>query len=143
MPTVLAPAIKLATSGILTKATTNAYFAPVALDLMTETSPDGQPLAVSAYPHRISGIYIHVHNIAGGCNALTLKISPDAAGDECLLPDTSASISFGYTTATRGGVVYKVEIDAFLNTDTVYWTVKTNAGTCDIKEVRFIYEHAV
>jgi len=143
MPTTLAPAIKLATTGTITKATTSAYFNPVALDLATETSPDNQPLTVTAYPHRISGIYIHVHNIAGGCTSLTLKVSPDSAGDECLVPDTSASLSFGLTTPSRGGAVWKVEIDAFLNSDLIYWSVKTNAGTCDIKEVRFVYEHAV
>jgi hypothetical protein len=143
MPTTLAPAIKLATTGTITKATTTSYFSPVALDLATEVSPDNQPLTVTAYPHRISGVYIHVHNIAGGCNTLTLKISPDSAGDECLLPDTAATISFGLTNVARGGAVWKVEIDAFLNTDIIYWSVKTNAGTCDIKEVRFVYEHAV
>ena len=54
-----------------------------------------------------------------------------------------SDILVGLTTPSRGGAVWKVELDAFLNSDLIHWSVKTNAGTCDIKEVRFVYEHAV
>ena len=131
--------IKQADTGTITQALTTAFHAPVALDLVTETSPDGKPLTVTAYPHHISAVYIHVHAIAGGCSKLTLRISPDATGDEILVPDTQATIATGYTTAARGGVVYKVDVDAFLDTDTVYWTVKTDAGTANLKDLKITY----
>lgn len=131
--------IKQADTGTITQALTTAFHAPVALDLVTETSPDGLPLSVTAYPHHISAVYIHVHAIAGGCSKLTLRISPDATGDEILVPDTQATIATGYTTPTRGGVVYKVDVDAFLDSDTVYWTVKTDAGTANLKDLKITY----
>jgi hypothetical protein len=131
--------IKQANTGIITQALTTAFHAPVALDLVTETSPDNKALSVTAYPFHISAVYVHVHAIAGGCTKLTLRISPDSAGEEMLVPDTQATLSTGYTTATRGGVVYKVDVDAFLNTDTVYWTVKTDAGTANLKELKITY----
>lgn len=141
MPTVNMN-IEIADTGIITQALTTAFHAPVPLDLMTETSPNGLPLTVTAYPHKISAVYIHVHAIAGGCTALTLRISPDSTGDEILVPDTKATIATGYTTPTRGGVVYKVDVDAFLSSDTVYWTVKTDAGTATLKSLKITYEHA-
>jgi hypothetical protein len=55
------------------------------------------------------------------------------------VPDTTATLSTGYTTATRGGVVYKVDLDAFLDSDTVYWTVKTNAGTANLKDLKITF----
>lgn len=142
MPTALGTNIKLADTGVLSQALTTAFHAPIALDLMTDTTPDGQPIAVTAYPHKISALYIHVHAIAGGCTALTVRISPDSTGDEILVPDTKATIATGYTTATRGGVVFKVDVDAFLGSDTVYWTVKTDAGTATLKYLKITYEHA-
>lgn len=131
--------IKQADTGTITQNLTTAFHAPVALDLVTETSPDGKPLSVTAYPHHISAVYIHVHAIAAGATKLTLRISPDANGDEILVPDTQATIATGYTTVTRGGVVYKVDVDAFLDTDTVYWTVKTDAGTATLKDLKITY----
>ena len=141
MPTVNMN-IEQADTGIITQALTTSFHAPVPLDLVTETSPNGLPLTVTAYPHKISAVYIHVHAIAGGCTALTLRISPDSTGDEILVPDTKATIATGYTTPTRGGVVYKVDVDAFLSSDTVYWTVKTDAGTATLKSLKITYEHA-
>lgn len=143
MPTALGQAIKVGTTGTITQAVTSAFHAPVALDLVTETSPDNQPLSVTAYPLRVSAVYIQVDTIAGGCTSLTVRVSPDAAADQILIPDTSATIAIGYTTATKGGVVYKVEVDSYLSTDTVYWTVKSNAGTCNVKSLSITYERPV
>jgi len=131
--------IKQADTGTITQALTTAFHAPVALDLATELSPDGKPLTVTAYPFHISAVYIHVHAIAAGATSLVLRISPDSTGDEMLVPDTTATLSTGYTTATRGGVVYKVDVDAFLDTDQVYWTVKTNAGTATVKDLKITF----
>lgn len=143
MPTAIGPAIKVGTTGIITQAATTAFHAPVALDLATDLTPDGLPISVTAYPLRVSAIYIQVDTIAGGATSLTVRVSPDSTADQILIPDTSATIATGYTTATKGGVVYKVEVDSFLFSDTVYWTVKTNAGTCNVKSLSITYERAV
>lgn len=131
--------IKQADTGEITQPLTTAFHAPVSLKISTEVSPDGKPLTVTAYPFHISGVYIHVHAIAAGATTLTLRISPDSTGDECIVPDTTATIAVGYTTAARGGVVYKVDLDAFLDSDTVYWTVKTNAGTANLKDLKITF----
>jgi hypothetical protein len=131
--------IKQADTGTITQNLTTAFHAPVAIDLATETSPDGKSLGVTAYPFHISAVYIHVHAIAGGCTKLSLRISPDSTGDEMFVPDTQATLSTGYTNATRGGVVYKVDVDGFLDTDTLYWTLKTDAGTCTVKDLKITF----
>jgi hypothetical protein len=131
--------IKQADTGTITQALTTNFHAPVALDLVTETSPDNKALGVTAYPFHLSAVYIHVHAIAASATQLILRISPDSTGDEMLVPDTTATLSTGYTTATRGGVVYKIDVDAFLDTDTVYWTVKTNTGTATLKDLKITY----
>jgi len=131
--------IKQADTGTITQALTTSFHAPVAIDLAPEISPDGKPLTVTAYPFHISAVYIHVHTIAAGCTKLTLRISPDATGDEMLVPDTQATIATGYTNAARGGVVYKVDVDSFLDTDTLYWTVKTDAGTATVKDLKITF----
>jgi hypothetical protein len=131
--------IKQADTGTITQALTTAFHAPVAIDLAPELSPNGLPLTVTAYPFHISAVYIHVHAIAAGATKLTLRISPDATGDEMFVPDTQATLSTGYTNATRGGVVFKVDVDGFLDTDTLYWTVKTDAGTATLKDLKITF----
>jgi hypothetical protein len=131
--------IKQADTGTITQAVTTAFHAPVALKIATEVSPDNKPLGVTSYPLHISGVYIHVHAIAASATQLILRISPDATGDEAIVPDSTATIAVGYTTATQGGVVYKVDLDAFLDSDTVYWTVKTNVGSCTVKDLKITF----
>lgn len=134
MPNV-SPSIRQATSGTVTQALTTAFHAPVALTVASSNDNSQIPNGL-----HVSAIYIHVHAIAGGCTALTVRLSPDATGDEMLVPDTKASLAFGYTNPTRGGVVYKVDVDAFLEAAQIYWTVKTDAGTATLKEITVTYE---
>lgn len=134
------PTIKSATTGTITQAATNVFHAPLSIDLSPDLSPDGLPITVTNYLFRFSAIYIHVHAIAGGCTSLTLRMSPDVTCDEIIVPETSSTISNGYTNIARGGVVFKVDVDAYLPSDLIYFTIKTNAGTCSIKEVRATYE---
>jgi len=134
------PNIKTATTGTITQAATNVFHVPLSIDLASEVSPDGLPITVTNYLFRFSAIYVHVHTIAGGCTSLTVRMSPDVTADEIIVPDTSSTISNGYTNIARGGVVFKVDVDAFLPSDLIYFTIKTNAGTCNIKEVRVTYE---
>lgn len=134
MPNV-SPSIRQATTGTITQALTTAFHAPVALVIPNKNDNSQTPNGI-----HLSAIYIHIHAAAGGCSKLTLRISPDATGDEILVPDTQASIAFGYTNVARGGVVYKVDVDAFLESSTIYWTIKTDAGTATAKDITITYE---
>lgn len=84
-------------------------------------------------------INLHVHAIAGGCTQLIVRVTSDAAGNESIVPDTTATIAVGIGTATTGSVAFSAGVGMTnLNptqTDTtVYVWVKTNAGTCNLKE---------
>lgn len=84
-------------------------------------------------------VNLHVNTIAGGCTKLTVRITRDSAGNESIVPDTEATIATGIGTATTGSVVFAAGVGmSNLNptqTDTiVYVWVKTDAGTCNLKE---------
>jgi len=131
--------IKQADTGTITRTLTTAFHTPVAIDLAPEVSPDNKPLTVTQYPFHISAVYIHVDTIAAGATSLVLRISPDPTGDQMFVPDTTATISTGFTTATKGGVVYKVDVDGFLSSDQLYWTVKTDVGTATLRSLKITF----
>lgn len=84
-------------------------------------------------------VNLHVHAIAGGCTKLTVRVTSDATGNESIVPDTEATIATGIGTATTGSVVFSAGVGmSNLNpaqTDAlVYVWVKTDAGTCNLKE---------
>jgi hypothetical protein len=135
--------IQSVTTGTITQAVTATFHTPLSLDLSIETSPDGLPITVTNYKARLSAIYIHVHTIAAGATTLTLRVCPDATCDEAIVPDTTATIATGYTNVARGAVVFKVEADIALLSDTVYFTMKTNVGTCNLKELKITYERGI
>ena len=88
-------------------------------------------------------VNIHVHAIAGGCAKLTVRVTSDSAGNESILPDTSATISTGVGAATTGSVAFSAGVGMTnLNptqTDTtVYVWVRTDAGTANLKEVTLV-----
>ena len=66
---------------------------------------------------------------------LTMRVTIDSGGDECILPDTQATISTGVTTAGDGMVGYSVNLP-WLTTasaaETWYLIVKTDAGTVTV-----------
>lgn len=137
------PTIQVAGTGTITQAVTTAFHVPLAIDLSTALSPDGLPITVTNYNFRFSAIYIHVHTIAAGATTLTLRVCPDQTCDEAIVPDTVATIATGYTNAARGAVVFKVEVDSALLSDTIWFTMKTNAGTCNLKELKITFERAI
>jgi hypothetical protein len=86
----------------------------------------------------LESLNITVDTIAAGATSLTLRVTSDVGGDECIIPDTTATISTGISTATDGTVAFSSGI-AFTNINTanqadaiVYVWVKTNAGTCNL-----------
>ena len=87
----------------------------------------------------LDSVNIHVHAIAAGATKLTVRVTSDAAGNESILPDTEATIALGIGAATTGSVAFSAGVGMTnLNptqTDTtVYVWVKTDAGTCNLKE---------
>jgi hypothetical protein len=89
-------------------------------------------------------INLHVHAIAGGCAKLTVRLCSDAAGNESILPDTEATIATGVGTATTGSVAFSVGVGVSninpTQTDSlVYVFVRTDAGTCNLKESTLVW----
>ena len=84
-------------------------------------------------------VNLHVHSIAGGATKLTVRVTSDAAGNESILPDATATLATGLGTATTGSVAFSAGVGMTnLNptqTDTtVYVWAKTDSGTCNLKE---------
>jgi hypothetical protein len=141
----VAPEVWPVSTGTITTVLTTAFVTPIAINILNNSfqpAPGTKAPDVGRFGVKISAIYIHVHAIAAGATSLIIRVSPDATADEILVPDTTATISTGFTTAARGGVVFKVDVDAYLETPTIYVTVKTNAGTANLKYVNVILEKA-
>lgn len=142
---VITPQVYPVSTGTLTTALTTSFVTPIGINVLNNPlqPQPGTKLPVGGkFGVKISGIYIHVHALAGtpAPTSLIVRVSPDATGDEMLVPDTTATISTGFTNATRGGVVYKVDVDAFLLSETIFVTVKTNQGTATLKNVTITLE---
>lgn len=142
---VTSPRVWPVSTGTLSTALTTVFVAPIAINILNNGAQAAPGITIptdAKYGVRISAIYIHVDTIGVGCTTLTVRVSPDATADEILVPDTTATIATGFTTATKGGVVYKVEADAWLQTSSIFVTVRTNASTATLKYVNVILEKA-
>lgn len=120
---------------------TNAYVAGAQRHQINFWEADDS-IKTSASPvrARISAIYVQVDTIAAGATQLTIRVTQDAAGDIIIVPDTTATLSTGITTGTDGGIVLKVDVD-YKHTDSIAWMhFKTNAGTCNVRVVDFVWE---
>lgn len=142
---VTSPQVYAVSTPTLATALTTAFVTPIGINILNNTlqPQPGTSLPVGGrFGVKISGIYIHVWALAGAPapTSLIVRVSPDATADEMLVPDTTATISTGFTNATRGGVVYKVDVDAFLLSENIYVTVKTNSGTATLKNVTLTLE---
>lgn len=79
--------------------------------------------------------------------SITFRLTADAAGDVVLLPDTTATLSTGVTTATVGAVTYSAAGVALSNiysssqvrNGIVYLWAKTDAGTATMTETTIIW----
>jgi hypothetical protein len=101
---------------------------------------DGTKTAASPVRARLSAIYVQVDTIAVGCTSLTVRATSDAAGQLIIVPDTTATISTGITTATAGGVVLKIDVDYKASDSNFYVHFKTNAATCNVKVLEVAWE---
>lgn len=89
---------------------------------------------------RLSALFVHVNTIAAGCNALTVRLTRDAAGNQPWIGDTTATISTGITTATQGAVTVKLDVNYVNNDGILYAHFRTNAGTCTVDQVELTWE---
>lgn len=83
-------------------------------------------------------LVVQVSNISSA-TTLTVRVCRDAAGDEMVVPDVTATISTGITTATDGSIA--VSVDApyvnHTNADDLYVFFKTDAGTVTVDSTNF------
>jgi len=94
---------------------------------------------------KLGALYIHVDTIAGAPTGITVRLTRDAAGDNAVIGDTTATLSLGVTTATAGYVTYKLDVPYFHTASDVadgvlYLFFKTNvaASTCNVKRIDFV-----
>ena len=119
---------------------TSAYVAGsqrAEVDLWSD-SPGQQ--SYSAAHGRLSALYIQVSTIAAGASSITCRITRDAAGDQILVGDTTATISTGITTATAGAVTIRMNIDYKHTANDLWVHMRTNAGTCTVTRVELFWE---
>lgn len=80
---------------------------------------------------------VEMDTIAAGASSVTFYLSRDAAGDIPITGAQTASVVFGFTTATKGSAIAYLNIDyhflqlAAETLGAVYAVIKTNAGTCN------------
>ena len=68
-----------------------------------------------------------------------MRVSRDSNGDEMIVPDVTATISTGVTTAADGSVAIDIDVPYAEpnNTDSMYVLVKTDTGTVTLSESTF------
>tara|TARA_R100000656_G_scaffold14200_1_gene14211 strand:+ start:568 stop:993 length:426 start_codon:yes stop_codon:yes gene_type:complete len=77
---------------------------------------------------------------------ITMRVTIDSGGDECIFPDTQATISTGVTTAGDGMVGYSISVPWLATAaaaETWYLMTKTDAGTVTVASADlYSYEQA-
>lgn len=139
------PKISKLDTGAITQNLTNVYYGPRTVLELNTGGPKligGKPedFASTRFPVRISAVYLEVTTIAAGATQLTMRLTRDSNADFCVVPETTATIATGVTTGTSGSVVFKVEADAFLETKSLFLTVRTNLGTAVLTRAIVTYE---
>lgn len=90
------------------------------------------PLALSVSPFygRVEGITVQVAAIAGGATTLTVRLCLDSDCDVSIVPDVTATIAVGVTTATAGSIAVSVGLPYFQTSGgNLYLVAKTDTGT--------------
>ena len=93
----------------------------------------------------LGALYLHVDTIAGAPTGITVRLTRDAAGDNAVIGDTTATLSLGVTTATAGNVTYKLDVPYFNEVSgtpdgVLYLFFKTNVvgSTCNVKRIELV-----
>ena len=80
-------------------------------------------------------LIVQCSNTASTPTSLVIRITKDAAGDECIVPDTSGSLSIGLTDDQDVTAVYEIGlpyVDTTVPASSIYLFFKTDAGTVTI-----------
>ncbi len=100
----------------------------------------GSPTRVSGqkFVGRLGTLFIHLTSISSATK-LTVRVSRDSDGDEMIVPDVTATIATGVTTAADGSVAIDIDVPYAEpnNTDSMYVITKTDAGTVTLSESTF------
>jgi hypothetical protein len=68
-------------------------------------------MAGRAFNYAMEAIVVQVSALAAGPpTTITMRLCLDAAGDNTVIPDTTATIAVGLTTTTVGAVAYSVKV---------------------------------
>ena len=92
--------------------------------------------------YKLGTLYLHVDTIAGAPTGITVRLCRDAAGDQPVIGDTTATLSLGVTTATEGNITIKID-SVYAHTDTnLYIFFKTNVAgsTCNVRTIELTSE---
>ena len=92
--------------------------------------------------YKLGTLYLHVDTIAGAPTGITVRLCRDAAGDQPVIGDTTATLSLGVTTATEGNVTIKID-SVYSHTDSnLYLFFKTNVvgSTCNVRKIELTSE---
>lgn len=87
-------------------------FAPAvhhAHDLRSNAIPGVQS---QRFRERVEGVRVRLSAVSSATK-ITMRISLDAAGDDCVVPDVEATIATGLTTSTKGAVAYSVKLPLY------------------------------
>jgi len=87
----------------------------------------------------LGGLYVVATTIAAGATSLTIRLCRDAGGDQPVIPDTTATLSTGVTTATSGCCTFKIDLDYLHSTDDLFCFVRTNLGTCTVTRLELTW----
>ena len=92
--------------------------------------------------YKLGTLYLRVDTIAGSPTGITVRLCRDAAGNQPVIGDTTATLSLGVTTATEGNVTIKID-SLYAHTDSnLYIFFKTNvaASTCNVRSIELTSE---
>lgn len=94
------------------------------------TLSQGPVLDSGAFFGYVEGLFIQLSAISGATKIVAC-VSLDPEGNYKFLPDTEANIATGITDSTTGTAVVALNLPVrnFLNTNSLYVFIKTDAGT--------------
>lgn len=119
-------------------AATNAYAAARSHLLSDLAGPNTQNVG-----YMLRTLYIKLDTLAGlsASPTLTIRLTRDAAGNDTVVGDVTASISLGVTTATEGAITIAIDF-AYLHNgvtgvlaDSLYCFWKLDQGTANVRRI--------
>jgi len=129
-------------------AATTAYSAsPVRYHDITNLGTAGGGILNRAYYLRTLYIKLDTLSAAPIPTTLTVRLTRDAAGNDTVVGDTTASISYGVTTATEGAVTIAIDfvyshnsVGGALPDNNLFLFWKLDQGTANVRRIELTTE---